>query len=87
MDAAQLRTLDDKALKKQLDDLQQELFNLRFQRAAGQQPNYNRLTEVRRDIARVKTVARERERAASATRAASAGSANATTPSKEAKAQ
>jgi large subunit ribosomal protein L29 len=52
--------MDDAALRKQLDDLYQELFNLRFQRAAGQQPNFNRLGEVKRDIARVKTVLRER---------------------------
>ncbi len=60
MDANTLRGMDDAALKKQLDDLYQELFNLRFQRAAGQQPNFNRLTQVKRDIARVKTVQRER---------------------------
>lgn len=60
MEATQLRTMDDAALQKQLDDLYQEMFNLRFQRAAGQLPNVNRLREVRRDIARVKTVLRER---------------------------
>jgi large subunit ribosomal protein L29 len=60
MDAAELRAMDDGALKKQLDDLYHELFNIRFQRAAGQLPNFNRLTQVKRDIARVKTVMRER---------------------------
>ncbi len=60
MNAADLRTLDDAALKKQLDDLYHELFNLRFQRAAGQLPNTNRLKAVRRDIARVQTVMRAR---------------------------
>lgn len=60
MNAETLRGMDDAALKKQIDDLYQELFNLRFQRAAGQQPNFNRLTEVKRDIARVKTILRER---------------------------
>ena len=60
MDATQLRTMDNAALGKQLDDLYQEMFNLRFQRAAGQLPNVNRLREVRRDIARVKTVLGER---------------------------
>jgi large subunit ribosomal protein L29 len=60
MDSAQLRTMDNVALKKQLDDLQQEMFNMRFQRAAGQLPNFNRLRVVRRDIARVQTVLRER---------------------------
>lgn len=61
MNASQLRTLDDAALQKQLDDLYQELFNLRFQRAAKQLKNINRLTEVKRDIARVKTILRERQ--------------------------
>lgn len=60
MQATQLRTMDDAALQKQLDDLYQEMFNLRFQRAAGQLANVNRLREVRRDIARVKSVLRER---------------------------
>ena len=63
MDAATLRGMDDAALTKQLDDLYQELFNLRFQRAAGQQPNFNRLSQVKHDIARVKTVQGERARA------------------------
>ena len=62
MDANMLRGMDAAALKKQLDDLYQELFNLRFQRAAGQQPNFNRLGQVKRDIARVKTVQSERAR-------------------------
>jgi large subunit ribosomal protein L29 len=61
MKASQLRTLDNAALQKQLDDLYQELFNLRFQRAAKQLTNFNRLTEVKRDIARVKTILRERQ--------------------------
>ncbi len=60
MKTTQLRTMDDAALKKQMDDLYHELFNLRFQRAAGQMPNFNRLTQVKRDIARVKTILRER---------------------------
>ena len=62
MDANMLRGMDDAALKKQLDELYQELFNLRFQRAAGQQPNFNRLGQVKRDIARVQTVQSERAR-------------------------
>ncbi|MCX7839716.1 MAG: 50S ribosomal protein L29 [Anaerolineae bacterium] len=61
MNASQLRTLDNAALQKQLDDLYQELFNLRFQRAAKQLKNLNRLTEVKRDIARIKTILRERQ--------------------------
>lgn len=68
MDVSELRALDDAALRKQLDDLYHELFNLRFQRAAGQMPNFNRLTQVRRDLARVKTVMRERTHAPQAAR-------------------
>jgi len=59
MEPTQLRGMDNAALQKQLDDLYQEMFNLRFQRAAGQLPNVNRLRQVRRDIARVKTILRE----------------------------
>ncbi len=62
MKAAELKAMDDASLKKQLDDLYHELFNLKFQRAAGQMPNFNRLTHVRRDIARVKTIIGERAR-------------------------
>jgi large subunit ribosomal protein L29 len=60
MTPTQLRTMDDAALKKQLDDFYHELFNLRFQRAAGQMPNFNRLSQVKHEIARIKTVLRER---------------------------
>lgn len=56
MNAAELRGMDDATLNKQIDELYHELFNLRFQRAAGQLANLNRLRQVRRDIARVKTV-------------------------------
>lgn len=56
MNAAELHNMDDAALAKQLEDLHHEMFNLRFQRAAGQLPNFNRLKQVRRDIARVKSV-------------------------------
>ncbi len=59
-----LRGSSDAELNKQLDDLYHEMFNLRFQRTAGQMPNTNRLKEVRRDIARLKTLMRERELAA-----------------------
>ena len=47
--------LDDEALK-----LKKEQFNLRFQRATGQLENTARVREVRRDIARLKTVARQK---------------------------
>jgi len=64
MQISELRAMDDASLKKQLDDLEHEMFNLRFQRAAGQLPNFNRLGAVRSDIARVKTLLLERAGAA-----------------------
>ncbi len=60
MNASELAGMDNAALEKKLDDLYQEIFNLRFQRAAGQLSNYNRLEQVRRDIARVKTILHQR---------------------------
>ena len=50
--------LDDEAMK-----LKKEQFNLRFQRATGQLENTSRVREVRRDIARMKTVATQKRRA------------------------
>ncbi len=61
MNAADMTRMDEASLKKQIDDLYHELFNLRFQRAAGQLKNPSRLSQVRRDIARAKTVARARQ--------------------------
>lgn len=57
----ELRRLNDAELQKQLDDLYQEQFNLRFQNASGQVPDQNRFKTVRRQIARLKTLQRERE--------------------------
>ncbi len=57
----ELRRLNDAELQKQLDDLYQELFNLRFQKASGQVKDTNRFVTVRRQIARIKTLQRERE--------------------------
>ncbi len=61
MKADDLRGMNQAELSKKLDDLYQEQFNLRFQRVAGQMPDTNRLKQVRRDIARVKTILRQRE--------------------------
>jgi large subunit ribosomal protein L29 len=49
---------------RQLDELYQELFNLRFQQASRQLADTSRLRQVRRDIARIKTVMQEMEREA-----------------------
>jgi large subunit ribosomal protein L29 len=62
--AAEIRDLDDDALRQRLAETKEELFNLRFQNATGQLDNYKRLGDLRRDVARLKTVLRERELAA-----------------------
>jgi large subunit ribosomal protein L29 len=65
MKAADVRTKTEDELVEQLDNLGREIFNLRFQRANGQLENTTRVRQVRRDIARIKTVLGERHRAAS----------------------
>ncbi len=62
--AVELRDLDDTSLLERLRDAKQEAFNLRFQNATGQLDNVSRLKAMKRDIARVLTVLREREIAA-----------------------
>jgi large subunit ribosomal protein L29 len=64
MQTSELRNLDVNEIKAKLDSTYQELFNLRFQWASGQLEDHNRLTMMRRDIARMKTILRERELAA-----------------------
>lgn len=58
---AELRDLGDAELDERLDELKAELFKLRFQHVTGQLDNPRRMQQVRRDIARVRTVQRERE--------------------------
>jgi large subunit ribosomal protein L29 len=58
------RELDDASLVRALTETKEELFNLRFQNATGQLDNVARLTEVRRDVARINTELRAREIAA-----------------------
>jgi large subunit ribosomal protein L29 len=60
-----LRTRSDDELSEQVDNLGKEIFNLRFQRASGQLENTTRVRQVRREIARVKTILGERRRQAS----------------------
>jgi large subunit ribosomal protein L29 len=59
-----VRALEVKELEHKLDKSYKELFNLRFQWEAGQLVDNNRISAVRRDIARLKTILREREIAA-----------------------
>lgn len=64
MEAREVRGLTDGEIRQRLDEQYETLFNLRFQRVVGQLENTTRLGEVRRDIARLKTILRERELAA-----------------------
>ena len=57
----ELRNLDDAELTAKLREAKEELFNLRFQGATGQLENHGRLRAVRKDIARIYTILRERE--------------------------
>lgn len=61
MKAKEIRQLSVKELDSRLLELKGELFNLRFQLATGQLDNPLRIKVVRKDIARVKTILRERE--------------------------
>ena len=56
MKAAELRARTEDQLREQLLQLKKEQFNLRFQKATGQLENTARVREVRRDIARIKTI-------------------------------
>jgi large subunit ribosomal protein L29 len=62
--ASDIRAKTPDELSEMLLDLRKEQFNLRFQRATGQQENTSRVRVVRRDIARVKTILAESTRAA-----------------------
>lgn len=64
--SAEIKDLDDDALRERLAETKEELFNLRFQNATGQLDNYRRLGDLRRDVARLNTAIRERELAAHA---------------------
>ena len=62
--SAELREMHDEALVQRLAEEKQTLFNLRFQNATGQLDNVARFKEVRREIARIRTIMRAREIAA-----------------------
>jgi large subunit ribosomal protein L29 len=64
MKAAELRDLSVEELLERRRDLEEELFNLRFQHGTSQLENPMRLKGSKRDIARIQTVIREKERAA-----------------------
>jgi len=60
MKASDLRPKTQDQLKEELGNLRKEQFNLRFQRATGQLANTARVRQVRRDIARISTIAAEK---------------------------
>jgi large subunit ribosomal protein L29 len=63
--ATELRELPDDELRQKLDEGKEELFNLRFQIVTGQLDDPRRIKQIKREIARILTVMREREIAAS----------------------
>lgn len=64
MKANEIRELSAEELNAKLGDLKKDLFNLRLQHTINQLDNPNKIAEVKRDIAKVKTIIRERELAA-----------------------
>ena len=61
MEAHEIRAMATEEIQRKLDETHEELFNLRFQWSTRQMKDTNRLTQVRRDVARLKTILRERE--------------------------
>ncbi|WP_027869900.1 50S ribosomal protein L29 [Eubacterium sp. AB3007] len=61
MDLNKMREMTDVELNAELDKMKKELFNLRFQHVTGQLENPVKMREVKRNIARVKTIIREKE--------------------------
>ena len=61
MKASEIKYLSGNELETKLAELKEELFNLRFQLAVNQLENPSRIKAVKKDIARIKTVQRERE--------------------------
>jgi large subunit ribosomal protein L29 len=64
MNANEVRELSTDELHGRVGELKEEMFNLRFQLATGQLDNHRRMRQVRRDVARIRTVLRERDYAA-----------------------
>lgn len=61
MRISEIRQLSDEEISHRVIDLKDELFRLRFQLISGQLQNFRRIRQVKREIARVKTIIRERE--------------------------
>ncbi|MFZ0240303.1 MAG: 50S ribosomal protein L29 [Desulfobacterales bacterium] len=61
MKAGEVKALSQEERQRKLVELKQELFNLRFQHATGQLENPQRLKQIKRDVARVRTIIRSEE--------------------------
>lgn len=61
MKPLEIRELETEELADKLAEMKEELFNLRFRLATGQLDNHRRMRKVRRDMARIRTVVRQRE--------------------------
>jgi large subunit ribosomal protein L29 len=66
MDPREIREMSDDAILDAIEDQKLAMFNLRFQRATGQLEDTNAIRKVKRDLARLKTILRERQLAAQA---------------------
>lgn len=64
MKPTEVRELETEELHLRIAELKEELFNLRFQLASGQLDNHRRIRQVKRDVARIRSVLRERDFAA-----------------------
>lgn len=64
MNAAEIRALSDAEIQEKIDDAKEEMLNLRFQLASGQLEDVSRTRVVRRNVARLLTILRERQLAA-----------------------
>jgi large subunit ribosomal protein L29 len=87
LESVELDTFEDERLVDELKKAKEELFNLRFQSATGQLESHGRLRAVKRDIARIYTVIRERELGIRATPAPVEAPAKAEKKTKKAKAE
>ena len=64
MKSSEIREMTGEEIQRKVNDLKEELFNLRFQHGAGQLENPQKMKQLKRDIARCQTIAREAELAA-----------------------
>lgn len=80
MKAAEIREMETDELHGRISELKEELFNLRFQLATGQLDNHRRMQVVRREVARIRTILRERDFATAAAVVAGVQAATGTAP-------